>query len=91
MATPLERLKELVLGSEITLEDKNRILDLFGSADEETVSAIVDLFSQDPTWIYEISENIKQKETALASDDNTLWDKLIEAETERLKEEEGKE
>jgi hypothetical protein len=78
MNSNLEKIKELVLGSELEPSDMEELLiALLRVEDDKDLADVLELFTNDPTWIAKISANLKAKSIAAMTGDAALWDEIL--------------
>lgn len=80
MITNIEKLKEIIDGSDLPLSDKENILMVFTSAPDEELAPVVELFGEDSSLIKKISDNLKQKQQALQNGDKAAWTRIVDEE-----------
>lgn len=86
MNNNLEKIKELILKSDISDSEKIDLITLFSKAKDEELEPVSDLFSNDLSWVKKISENYKAKQVANITENSDLWKKIINEEEKELKE-----
>lgn len=80
-----QELKKIIFDSGIPFTEKEDLVWLFEGATEEEMRAATDLFLEDGAWIQKISDNYHQKKIALLADDAEMWKKILENESEMVK------
>ena len=87
MDNNFQKIKELVLQSELSFPDKEELLLAFMrvNSDEDLID-VLELFNEDPTWIPKISANLKAKNVVAMTGDAVLWDEVLEKQMAELKE-----
>ena len=81
-----QKIKDLIDKSSISLSEKQKLTSLFIQANDQELRLVLNLFTQDSSWISKINDNYKAKSTAVANDDLELWKKIIENEESQLQE-----
>lgn len=72
-----EKIKELVLASELEAADMEELLvALLRVEKDEDLADVLELFAEDPSWIPKISANLKAKTTAALLGDAALWEEI---------------
>lgn len=84
--TNLQKIKELLLNSDLTLQERDNLLTLFSETKDANLEPVVKLFSKDPNWIKKINENYKKKQAAITIQSLELWQKVVQEEESQLKE-----
>lgn len=80
MTSNIEKLKEIIDGSDLPLSDKENMLMVFTSAPDEELGQVVELFGEDPAMIKKMSDNLKQKQQALQDGDKAAWTRIVDEE-----------
>ena len=86
METNFEKIKKIILDSNIPLNEQEYLITLFVKAEDALLQPLVDLLSVNPSWIEKINDNFKAKQAALITGDSELWQKIIQEEESQLKE-----
>ena len=86
MNTNFQKIKELVLKSDISLIEQEELMLAFSSASDADLQPILKLFSEDQSWIRKISDNYKAKHAAMITGDTKLWRRIVQDEETQLKE-----
>jgi len=96
MSESLEKLRQLITSSSISLTDQNDLLVFLPILPEESLAELYKLFRKKPKLLKEFDENFKARLKVLI-DGLDKWDRLIEhderilEEAEESKDEEGEE
>jgi len=85
METNFQKIKELVLTSDIPPADQEELLLTFSKAKDAELESVLKLFSKDISWIRKISDNLKAKNTAAVTGDSDLWKRILQDEEAQLK------
>jgi len=86
MNTNFQKIKELVLRSDISLAEQEELMLAFSSASDADLEPIFKLFSEDQSWIRKISDNYKAKHAAMITGDTKLWKQIVKDEETQLNE-----
>ena len=86
METNLEKLTAVLQQSELTLEDKQILLEVFAQVDDTELEGLLELFSEDNSWISIINDNFKAKRAAFESGDPLVMEDVLKKEEELLTE-----
>ncbi|MFH1838089.1 MAG: hypothetical protein ABH808_01160 [Candidatus Kuenenbacteria bacterium] len=86
MNTNLQKIKELIQKSDLSLFEQEELILLFTKASDQDLEPTLELFAENPSWIRKISDNYKAKQSALATKNSALWQKIIQEEESQLKE-----
>lgn len=86
MDASLEKIKELILKSDLSLPEQDDLINLFADSENQDLGPILKLFAEDPLWINKINENYKTKRAAMVAGNAVLWQKIIEEEKSQLNE-----
>jgi len=89
MNTNFQKIKELILKSNITLSEQVDLIELFAKAKDDELESVAEFFSQDISWVAKVSNNYKAKHAAMVTGDSGLWKKIIEEEKKELQKIEG--
>ena len=84
MTTNFQKIKELILKSELPLADQTELIEMFAKAKDSDLENVLNLFSEDSSWIKRISENYQAKHSALISDNQTAWKNILQTEEKQL-------
>ena len=79
-----QKIKDLIYNSTIPLSEKQKLTSLFIQANDQELELVLNLFTQDSSWISKINDNYKDKSTAVANNNSELWKKIIEDEESQL-------
>jgi len=82
--TNLQKIHELLLKSDLALENQNGLLMLFARTRDADLEPAVKLLSEDPNWVKELNKNYKAKQEAINNKDSALWQKIIQEEEKSL-------
>ncbi len=85
MNTNFQKIKELVLKSDIPLVEQEELMLAFSSAGDADLEPIFKLFSEDQSWIRKINDNYKAKHAAMVTGDTELWKRIVQDEETQLK------
>ncbi|MCD6270600.1 hypothetical protein J7J23_02345 [bacterium] len=85
METNFQKIKELVLSSDISPEDQEELLLAFFKTDDAELEPVLKLFLEDKSWIQKISDNLKAKNTAAITGDRNLWKRILQDEETQLR------
>ena len=85
MNTNFQKIKELVLKSDISLIEQEELMLAFSSASDVDLEPMLKLFSEDQSWIRKISDNYKAKRAAMITEDTELWKRIVQDEEIQLK------
>ena len=85
METNFQKIKELVLSSDISPEDQEELLLAFFKTDDAKLEPVLKLFLEDKSWIQKISDNLKAKNTAIMIGDHNLWKRILQDEETQLR------
>lgn len=91
MSEILEKLRQIILKSNISPEEQNDLLVLLPILPGPVIKVLVRLFEENPHLIQEFNENFKAKLRALSSPDAEAWEEIIGKEEEALGKEESEE
>ena len=84
MSAVLEKLRRIIIKSDILPEEQNDLLVLLPILPEEAVSMLVQTFEKNPQSVREFNENFKVKVRAISVRDSGAWDEIIRKEEEML-------
>jgi len=84
MSEGLEKLRQLITSSSISLTDQNDLLVFLPILPEESLAELYKLFKKKPKLLKEFDENFKARLKVLI-DGLDAWDRLIEQEEAMLK------
>lgn len=77
MDNNFEKIKELVLASELEPADMEELLvALLRVEKDEDLIDVLELFSEDPSWIPKISANLQAKTIAGVTGSAALWEEI---------------
>jgi len=86
MTNNLQQIKNLLDQSSLSTADQDNLIVLFSLSPDEQLAPVVELFSQDPSWIEKTNINYKKKKEAVETTNNYLWQDIIKEESVWLKE-----
>ena len=78
------RLLQFIESSSLAEPDKTVVGSFFQKANDEDLVSVVQALEQSPTLLPKIVENIKAKTFVLGSDQNELWDRILQEEEQLL-------
>jgi hypothetical protein len=84
MDAVLEKIKELILNSDLSSSEQDDLIALFADSENRNLEPMLKLFTEDPLWINKIYENYKAKRAAIIAGDAALWQKIIAEEKSQL-------
>jgi hypothetical protein len=84
MDAALEKIKDLILKSDLSLSEQDNLINLFADPLNQDLRPILKLFTEDPAWIKKINENYKAKRAAMAGGNADLWQKIMADEKAQL-------
>lgn len=87
--TNFQKIKEKILGSNLSLADQTELIEAFGRAKDSDLEGVLKLFDEDSSWIRRLSENYKAKRSAFATGNSAVWQGILRDEEKQLKELEG--
>ena len=85
MNTSFQKIKDLVLKSDISLTEQEELMLAFSNASDADLESILKLFSEDQSWIRKISDNYKAKRAAMITGNTELWKRIVQDEETQLK------
>lgn len=89
MKTNLQKIKELLSNSRLSLQEQEELIILFSRTRDSDLEPVAKLFFENPDWIEKISKNYQSKQKAVTSQNLNDWQKIIQEEESLLKELEG--
>ena len=90
MSEVLEKLRQLITSSSLSLGDQNDLLVFLPILPEESLNDLYEIFKKKPKLLKEFNKNFKARLKALI-DGKDEWDRMIEREEEILRETEKEE
>lgn len=84
--TNFEKIKELILKSNLSTADQTDLIIAFSHADDSELKNILKLFLDDTSWIGHISENYKAKRYAFSIGNSSVWQDILLKEENQLNE-----
>lgn len=84
METNLEKITAVLQQSELTLEDKQILLEVFAQVDDVELEGLLELFLEDNSWISIINDNFKAKRDAFESGDPLVMGEVLKKEENLL-------
>ncbi len=85
----LEKIRDLVLQSSLSLADQNELIEAFSKATDSDLENVANLFTDDNSWIERMSKNYKAKLSALSSGNSSAWQNILREEESQLGKVEG--
>lgn len=76
--------KEIIKKSDLPLAEQEELLLLFSRIDDRDLEPMVDLFSDDISWVRRIADNYAAKQGALISDNPAAWQNIINIEKTQI-------
>ncbi|MBU0620030.1 MAG: hypothetical protein V1768_03860 [Patescibacteria group bacterium] len=80
----LEKIKNLILSSNLTTEEQKEFLNLLSQIQEKDLEGILSLFEENKDWMKKFYNNYKFKKQAFENKDKNLWNKILDEEKEEL-------
>lgn len=80
MPLNIEKIKELLVDSSLTEEEQKDFGALLSQSNDADLEPLVELFSDDPTWMRRLYDNYLSKKQAFALQDKELWEKILQDE-----------
>lgn len=84
MNNNLEKIKELISKSDVSVPDQIDLITLFSKAKDEDLQSVLNLFSSDIAWIKKINDNFKAKQIVNITGNSELWKEILEEEEKEL-------
>lgn len=82
----LEIIKDILSKSSLKEKEKKEFIELLYLARDEDLKILIELFSEDISWVEKIFNNFKLKKKALEKGDRMLWKKILKDEMNYLTE-----
>lgn len=84
MPLNIEKIKEFLKQSSLNQDDQEKFLAILAQESDIELEQIVELFSQDSSWIKKLYDNLMQKQQAFANKDKELWKTIMQDEEDLL-------
>ena len=85
MNTNLQKIKDLLVKSDLTIEDQEQLVGLFSNTKDDRLKDTAKLFLENPEWILKMNQNYKKKKIAIENTDKEMWSEIVSEEEEELK------
>jgi len=85
METNLQNIQKLIVDSELSKEMQDDFVALLTLVPDTELDSMAKLLSEDKDWVSRIYQNIKAKQSALATGGQVSWSKIIQEEEVQLK------
>ncbi len=84
MDTNLEKITALLQQSALAPEDREILLMVCAEVDDIELEGMLELFSEDNSWISIVSDNFKAKRAAFESGDSAVMEEVLKKEEDLL-------
>jgi len=84
MNTNLQRIKDIIYKSELSILEQEELIDLLSRAKNEDLEEAAELFTENPSLIKVLSDNYRAKQAVFATGSADQWKKILAKEEEML-------